>query len=102
MTPQKEDRMGPFWIGSESSDPLAHIFGAVVPLNATPWAGRIGYRSDHVTGRHYILIDPNRQGTVVPIHGSRDLQRKTLLAIMKQVGVPEETFRRLFSRRLPP
>ncbi len=56
---------------------------------------KLGFVVDHVTGSHYILIGPNRQRTVVPVHGSRDLRRGTLLAIMKQAGATEETFRRL-------
>ena len=80
-------------------------------LFASVGAGKLGtidgfalthqYNLRSVRCRHYVLVDPNRQGTVVPVHGSRDLQRKTLVAIMKQAGATEETFRRLLSRRLP-
>lgn len=55
----------------------------------------LGFVVDHVSGSHYILIGPQQQRTVVPFHRSRDLRRGTLQAIIKQAGVPEDTFRRL-------
>ncbi|MCY0879650.1 MAG: type II toxin-antitoxin system HicA family toxin [Firmicutes bacterium] len=56
---------------------------------------KLGFVVDHVTGSHYILIGPERQRTVVPVHGARNLRRGTLHAICKQAGVTEEELRRL-------
>ncbi|MHB1954840.1 MAG: type II toxin-antitoxin system HicA family toxin [Sulfobacillus sp.] len=56
---------------------------------------KLGFVVDHVTGSHVILIGPDGQRTVVPVHGARDLRRGTLHAICKQVGVTEEQMRRL-------
>jgi len=56
---------------------------------------KLGFAIDHVSGSHYILIGPQHQRTVVPFHGSQDLRQGTLLAIIKQAGVTEDTFRRI-------
>ncbi|MCL4351090.1 MAG: type II toxin-antitoxin system HicA family toxin [Firmicutes bacterium] len=55
----------------------------------------LGFVVDHVSGSHYILIGPQHQRTVVPFHGSHDLRRGTLRAIIKQAGVTEDEFRQL-------
>lgn len=56
---------------------------------------KLGFVIDHVSGSHYILIGPQHQRTVVPFHVSHDLRQGTLLAIIKQAQVSEDTFRRL-------
>lgn len=54
---------------------------------------RAGFVVDRVTGSHHILRRPDQAGLRVTIawHG-KDLRPKTLRAIIKQVGLTEDTF----------
>lgn len=59
---------------------------------------RVGFRIERVAGGHYLLVrddDPSRM-VVVPYHGSRDLKRGTLRAILRDAGLTVEEFRKLF------
>jgi predicted RNA binding protein YcfA (HicA-like mRNA interferase family) len=50
---------------------------------------RAGFQVHHVTGSHYVLKHPGRPTlrVVVPYHGSADIKRGVLRAILKQAGL---------------
>jgi len=56
---------------------------------------RLGFVVDHQKGSHVVMRHPERNCmTVVPCHGSTDVKRGTLHAILKQAEVPLEDFLR--------
>jgi predicted RNA binding protein YcfA (HicA-like mRNA interferase family) len=54
---------------------------------------RLGMVQDHGSGGHIIMRDPTTERmTVVPQHGSRDIKKGTLNAILKQLSISKEDF----------
>ena len=50
-----------------------------------------GFRIDHQTGSHVILVDNNGHRIVVPYH-VKDLKRGLLVSLIKQAGLTIEEF----------
>ena len=48
-----------------------------------------GWRLDRVSGSHHIMIREGRWSVPIPIHGSADLPKGVLNAILKQAGIKE-------------
>jgi predicted RNA binding protein YcfA (HicA-like mRNA interferase family) len=47
-----------------------------------------GWTLDRVKGSHYIFIKPGKRSIPVPIHGSKDLPKGLIRAILKQAEIP--------------
>jgi predicted RNA binding protein YcfA (HicA-like mRNA interferase family) len=47
-----------------------------------------GWVLDRVKGSHHIYIKPGKRSIPVPIHGSKDLPKGLIKAILKQAGIP--------------
>jgi len=47
-----------------------------------------GWTLDRVKGSHYIFIKPEKRSIPVPIHGSKDLPKGLIRAILKQAEIP--------------
>jgi predicted RNA binding protein YcfA (HicA-like mRNA interferase family) len=55
-----------------------------------------GWYVRRVRGSHHVLRHPEiPDALVVPVHGSRELKRGTLLNILKTAGLSREDLRRL-------
>ena len=53
---------------------------------------KIGYLVDHISGSHYIMLDPKtRQRIPVPFH-NKDVKLGTLRSIINQTGLSIEEF----------
>lgn len=48
-----------------------------------------GWCLDRVSGSHYIMIHEGRRSIPVPVHGSTDLPKGLLHAILKQAKIKE-------------
>lgn len=48
-----------------------------------------GWRLDRISGSHHIMICEGRQSIPIPVHGSLDLPKGLVHAILKQSGVKE-------------
>lgn len=51
-----------------------------------------GFRVDHVTGSHYVLLHSDGRRTVVPYHAGRDVKPGVLRAIIQQTGMTTADF----------
>jgi predicted RNA binding protein YcfA (HicA-like mRNA interferase family) len=47
-----------------------------------------GWTLDRVKGSHHIFIKTGKRSIPVPIHGSKDLPKGLIRAILKQAGIP--------------
>jgi predicted RNA binding protein YcfA (HicA-like mRNA interferase family) len=47
-----------------------------------------GWTLDRVNGSHHIFIKPGKRSIPVPIHGSKDLPKGLIRAILKQAEIP--------------
>ena len=45
-----------------------------------------------MSGSHLIFKHEDRRRTIVPVHGSKDIPKGTLLAILKDVNISKEDF----------
>jgi predicted RNA binding protein YcfA (HicA-like mRNA interferase family) len=48
---------------------------------------RNGWVLDRVSGSHHIMIKEGRRSVPVPVHGSRELPKGLVAAILKQAGI---------------
>jgi predicted RNA binding protein YcfA (HicA-like mRNA interferase family) len=48
-----------------------------------------GWRLDRISGSHHIMIREGCRSIPVPVHGSADLPKGLIHAIMKQAGIKE-------------
>jgi predicted RNA binding protein YcfA (HicA-like mRNA interferase family) len=48
---------------------------------------RHGFKVARVTRSHHILRHPDGHGTIVPVHGNRDVAKGTLRGILGDVGM---------------
>lgn len=48
---------------------------------------RLGFNTTRTKGSHHILKHPDGRGTVVPVHGNRDISRPLLHKILRQAKV---------------
>ncbi|MBN2188712.1 MAG: type II toxin-antitoxin system HicA family toxin [Chitinispirillaceae bacterium] len=46
-----------------------------------------GWALDRVKGSHHIFIKPGKRSIPVPVHGSKDLPRELIRAILKQAEI---------------
>ncbi len=58
-------------------------------------AQRLGFRERRQTGSHVILEHTDRRRAVIPVHGDSEISGPVYYAILKQLGITEEEFRRL-------
>jgi predicted RNA binding protein YcfA (HicA-like mRNA interferase family) len=49
-----------------------------------------GWILDRICGSHHIMVKEDRRSIPVPIHGSRDLPKSLIKAILKQAGIQEK------------
>jgi predicted RNA binding protein YcfA (HicA-like mRNA interferase family) len=49
-----------------------------------------GWAFDRISGSHHIMVREGRRSIPVPIHGSRDLPKGLVKAILKQAGIREK------------
>jgi predicted RNA binding protein YcfA (HicA-like mRNA interferase family) len=47
-----------------------------------------GWVLDRVKGSHHIFIKPGKRSVPVPIHGSKDLPKGLIKAILRQAEIP--------------
>jgi predicted RNA binding protein YcfA (HicA-like mRNA interferase family) len=47
-----------------------------------------GWTLDRVKGSHHIFIKPGKRSIPVPVHGSKDLPRGLIKAILNQAEIP--------------
>jgi predicted RNA binding protein YcfA (HicA-like mRNA interferase family) len=52
-------------------------------------AGKQWLVLDRISGSHHIMIKEGRRSIPVPIHGSGDLPKGLISAILKQAGIKE-------------
>jgi len=48
-----------------------------------------GWRLDRISGSHHIMIREGSRSVPIPIHGTNDLSKGLLNAILKQTGIKE-------------
>lgn len=48
-----------------------------------------GWRLDRISGSHHIMIKEDRRSIPIPVHGSADLPKGLVQAILKQAGIKE-------------
>lgn len=73
---------------------LTHILNAVY---SHPMTGKQlkklleanGWNLDRISGSHHIMIQDGRRSIPIPIHGTTDLPKGLLSAILKQAGIKE-------------
>lgn len=46
-----------------------------------------GWVLDRISGSHHVMIKEGRRGIPVPVHGSKDLPKGLVAAILKQAGI---------------
>ena len=46
-----------------------------------------GWILDRVSGSHHIMIKEGKRAVPVPVHGSKDLPKGLISAILKQTGI---------------
>ncbi|HVA66823.1 MAG TPA: type II toxin-antitoxin system HicA family toxin [Elusimicrobiota bacterium] len=68
--------------------------GSVKPKEFIRKLGKLGFRVDHQSGSHVILLKPGGPRIVVPFH-AREMKRGLLAALLKQAGVSPDEFRQL-------
>ena len=59
-------------------------------------AMKLGFKFDRQSGNHVIYYrGSDKKRIVVPIHSGKDIKRKTLLGIIKDMGIKMEEFKKL-------
>lgn len=59
-------------------------------------ATKLGFRFDRQSGSHAIYYrESDKKRLVVPVHPGKDIKRKTLLGIIKDIGIKVEEFEKL-------
>lgn len=53
---------------------------------------KIGFEVDHIQGSHHILRRSDGRKTVIPIHGSKEIPKGTLLGILTDLDISKEKF----------
>jgi predicted RNA binding protein YcfA (HicA-like mRNA interferase family) len=48
-----------------------------------------GWRLDRISGSHHIMIREGSRSVPIPIHGTTDLPKSLVNAILKQAGIKE-------------
>jgi predicted RNA binding protein YcfA (HicA-like mRNA interferase family) len=48
-----------------------------------------GWRLDRISGSHHIMIQEGSRSIPIPVHGSVDLPKGLVHAILKQAGIKE-------------
>jgi predicted RNA binding protein YcfA (HicA-like mRNA interferase family) len=48
---------------------------------------RDGWILDRVSGSHHVMIKDSRRSIPVPVHGSKDLPKGLVRAILRQAGI---------------
>lgn len=48
-----------------------------------------GWRLDRISGSHHIMVREGRRSIPIPVHGSADLPKGLVNAILKQAGIKE-------------
>ena len=46
-----------------------------------------GWILDRISGSHHVMIKEDRRSIPVPVHGSKDLPKGLVSAILKQAGI---------------
>ena len=52
----------------------------------------IGYGLDHIQGSHHVLRRSDGKKCTIPIHGSKDIPKGTLLGILTDLDISKEEF----------
>jgi predicted RNA binding protein YcfA (HicA-like mRNA interferase family) len=47
-----------------------------------------GWTLDRVHGSHHVFVKPGKRSIPVPVHGSKDLPKGLIKAILKQAEIP--------------
>ena len=68
--------------------------GSVRPKDFIRKLSRAGYRVDHQSGSHAILINDAGIRLTVPVH-ARDMKRGLLVSLLKQAALTPDQFRDL-------
>lgn len=58
-------------------------------------AARLGFERRRQSGSHERWIHPDGRSVTVPIHGGREIGPPLFHAILKQLGISAEEFRRI-------
>ena len=59
----------------------------------------IGYNLDHIQGSHHVLRRSDGKKTTVPIHGSKEIPKGTLLGILTDLDISKEEFVLLLKKK---
>ena len=59
----------------------------------------IGYDLDHIQGSHHVLRRSDGRKTTIPIHGSKDIPKGTLLGILTDLDISKGEFVVLLKRK---
>ncbi|HBL18818.1 MAG TPA: toxin HicA [Elusimicrobia bacterium] len=68
--------------------------GSVKPKEFIRKLHHAGFRIDHQTGSHAVLLNPAGIRLVVPVH-AREMKRGLLMGLLKLAGVSVDEFRAL-------
>lgn len=58
-------------------------------------AARLGFKRDQQSGSHEHWIHPDGRSVTIPIHGGKEIGPPLFNAILKQMGISAEEFRRI-------
>ncbi|OGI95215.1 hypothetical protein A2917_01005 [Candidatus Nomurabacteria bacterium RIFCSPLOWO2_01_FULL_42_17] len=58
-----------------------------------------GYLLDHIQGSHHILRRQDGKKTTIPIHGSKDMPKGTLLGILTDLDISKDEFFLLLKKK---
>lgn len=68
--------------------------GSVRPKEFIRKLGKAGFKVDHQSGSHVVLLNKKGIRLVVPVH-AREMKRGLLSALLKQAGLNADEFRTL-------
>lgn len=68
--------------------------GSVRPKEFIRKLARAGFKVDHQTGSHAILLDERGTRLTVPVH-AREMKRGLLMSLLKLAGISPDEFRAL-------
>jgi len=70
---------------------MNHRLGSIKPKEFIRRLKKLGFRVDHQTGSHVVLLDDKKHRVVVPYH-VREMKRGLLIGLIKQAGLTIEEF----------
>lgn len=73
---------------------MAGRLGSVRPREFVRKMKQVGFKLDHQTGSHVVLLNVSGIRLVVPMH-AKEMKRGLLMDLLKQSGLSPQEFRRL-------